>query len=243
MTNPANPSAPTPAGDDRNLVAVDENYIALSFEDRLRLFWQKHSKLVTTVLVVVLVVIAGREAWEYLAARKEKEIGAAYAASSTPAQLKSFVAANPQHSLAGVAHLRMADEAYAAGQYADAIPAYQQAATVLKTGPLASRARLGAAMAVLQTGRAAEAQTALKTFAANETEIETYRAEAYYHLTSLAASDNNSADVKTYSDQLMKLDPSSPWTQRALALRSNVDASEPASSGAAPTITLPGGAN
>ena len=102
-----------------------------------------------------------------------------------------------------------------------------------------SRARLGAAIAMLQSGRAAEAQTALKTIAADESEVEAYRAEAYYHLTSLAASDNNPAEVKSYSDQLMKLDPASPWTQRALALRSNVDAGEPAVSDGAPTITLP----
>lgn len=240
MTNPANPSAPTPAGDDRNLVAVDENYIAPSFEDRLRLFWEKNSKMITGALVVVLLVIAGKEAWEYLAAKKERDIGSAYAAASTPAQLKSFIAANPEHSLAGIAHLRMADESYAAAQFADAITAYDQASAILKTGPLASRARLGSAMATLQSGRAAEAQTALKAFAASESEIETYRAEAYYHLASLAAGDRNSADVKTYSDQLMKLDPSSPWTQRALALRSSGAVDEPAPSDAAPTITLPG---
>ena len=239
MTNPANPSAPTPAGDDRNLVPVDENYIALSFEDRLRLFWEKHSKSITAVLVVVLLAVVGKEAWQYIAAEKQRGIGAAYAAASTPAQLKAFIAANPQHSLAGVAHLRMADEAYAAGQFADAMPAYREAAAILKTGPLASRARLGAAIAMLQSGRAAEAQTALKTIAADESEVEAYRAEAYYHLTSLAASDNNPAEVKSYSDQLMKLDPASPWTQRALALRSNVDAGEPAVSDGAPTSTLP----
>ena len=95
-------------------------------------------------------------------------------------------------------------------------------------------------MAMLQSGRAAEAKTALKAIAASEAETEAHRAEAYYHLTSLAASDNNAADVNTYSDQLMKLDPSSPWTQRALALRSNVDAGEPVASDAPPTITLPG---
>ena len=31
----------TPAGDDRNLITVDENYLAPSFEDRLQMFWAK----------------------------------------------------------------------------------------------------------------------------------------------------------------------------------------------------------
>src|SRR5471032_1018138 len=42
MTTPATPSSPKPAGDDRNLVAVDENYVAMSFEDKLQIFWKKN---------------------------------------------------------------------------------------------------------------------------------------------------------------------------------------------------------
>lgn len=242
MPNPATPSAPTPAGDDRNLVVVDENYVAPSFEDRLRLFWEKHSKTVVALLVVILVVIAGKGAWEYLAAEKERGIGEAYANASTPAQIKSFIGANPNHSLAGVAHLRIADESYSAGQFAEAITAYEQASAVLPKGPFGSRARLGLAMAKLQGGRAADGEAALKVFAADASEITAFRSEAAYHLASLASSKGNAADVKTYSDQLMQLDPASPWTQRALALRSSAAGDVPSSTEATPTITLPGSA-
>jgi hypothetical protein len=240
MPNPATPSSPTPAGDDRNLIAVDENCIAPSFEDRLHAFWEKNKKTVTAVLLVILLIVAGKGVWEYFAAAKEREIGQDYAAATTPAQLKSFIADNPQHPLAGVALLRAADDAYAAGKFADAIGSYDQAATVLKTGPLASRARLGSAMAKLQSGQTAQGEAALKAFAADANEITAYRAEASYHLASHAAANGNSADVKTYSDQLMKLDPASPWTQRALALLSTLGIEEPASAETTPSITLPG---
>jgi hypothetical protein len=242
MPNPATPSSPTPAGDDRNLVAVDENYIAPSFEDRLRLFWEKNSKVITAFLVLILLMVAAKEGWEYLAAERERGIGEAYAAANTPAQVKSFIAEHPQHTLAGVAHLRTADEAYAGGGFTDAIPAYEQASAILKTGPLASRARLGLALAKLQGGRTGDGETALKAFAADTNEIKAYRAEASYHLASLAASNGNAADVKTYSDQLMQLDPASPWTQRALALRSAAAVDAQVSSENSPTITLPGSA-
>lgn len=242
MPNPATPSAPTPAGDDRNLVVVDENYVAPSFEDRLRLFWQKHSKTIVAVLLVILVVIAAKGGWEYLAAEKERGIGEAYASAQTPAQVKSFIAANPNHTLTGVAHLRSADESYAAGQFSESITAYEQASAILKSGPFGSRARLGLAMAKLQGGRAADGEMALKAFAADANEITAFRSEAAYHLASLASSKGNAADVKTYSDQLMQLDPASPWTQRALALRSSVGSEVPSSAEAAPTITLPGSA-
>lgn len=240
MPTSASPSAPSPAGDDRNLIAVDKDYVAPSFEDRLRLFWQKNSKVVTVVLIVILLAIAAKEGWEYLAAQRDRELGQTYAAATTPAQVKSFAAANPQHPLGGVAHLRMADDSYAEGHYSDAIADYEQAAAILKTGPLASRARLGQAMAKLLAGRTADAEAALKAFAADSKEVKAYRAEAMYHLASLAVSSGKVADVKTYSDQLMQLDPTSPWTQRALTLRSASSSGEAAPAPAAPTITLPG---
>lgn len=240
MSPSATPSAPTPAGDDRNLIAVDENYIAPTFEERLRLFWKKNNKAVTAVLVLILLAIAAKGGWEYMTAQRERDIEQAYAASVTPAQLKAFAAANAQHELGGVAYLRIADEAYIEGRSSDAIAAYEQASSVLKAGPLASRARLGAAMAKLQAGRGTDAETALKTFAADAKEPKAYRAEAIYHLASLAASAHNAADLKTYSDQLMQLDPASPWTQRSLALRANLPGDQIAPPSAAPAITLPG---
>ena len=83
----------------------------------------------------------------------------------------------------------------------------------------------------------------LKAFAADAKETKAFRAEAYYHLASVAASKNNAADLKAYSDQLMQLDPASPWTQRILALRSTLpDAAADAPAPASPTITLPGAA-
>ena len=241
MTSSASSSASTPAGDDRKHVRVDENYVAPTFEERLRILWEKNTKLITGILIVILVAIAGKGAWEYLQSQKQREIEQAYGAATTPAQIKAFATANPDHQLAGVAYLRMADEAYIANSFADAVTSYEQAASILKTGPLASRARLGAAMAKLQSGSGADADAALKAFAADAKETKAFRAEAYYHLASVAASKNNAADLKAYSDQLMQLDPASPWTQRILALRSTLpDAATSTSAPATPSITLPG---
>jgi len=239
MPTSATPSAPSPAGDDRNLVKVDENYVAPSFEERVHRFWQKNSKVVTALLVVILLAIAAKGGWEYLQAQREREIGQAYAAATTPAQVKAFASANPQHPLAGVAHLRTADDAYGEGRFAEAATAYEQAASTLKDSAFASRARLGLAIIKLQTGTS-DNQAALKAFASDAKEVKAYRAEALYHLATLAASAKNATDVNAFSDQLMQLDPASPWTQRSLALRAslNSDAATPVTG--APSISLPG---
>lgn len=224
MTTPATPSAPKPAGDDRKLVAVDESYLAPTFEDKLQLFWKNNGSAVLSLCGLVFVGILAKGGWDYLQTQKELEVEKSYASATTSEQLKTFAAANAEHSLAGVAQLRLADEAYAAGKSADAIAGYDKAFATIKTGPLAARAQLGRALAKVQSGKTAEAITELKQLAGDAGQFKGLRAEAAYHLTSLAAEAANAADVQKYSDQLMQLDPSGPWTQRALMLRASVPA-------------------
>ena len=246
-TTPSSPN-PNPADPTRAAASGDPITTSLSFEDRLRILWEKNSKLVVGLIGVVLLVILAQGAWEYFAEQKEQDVRQAYAAATTTAQLKTFADSNSGHPLAAAAQLRIADEAYANGRYADAATGYEQAAGALKTGPLASRARLGAAMAKYQAGRAAEGEAALKAFANDANETKAYRAEALAHLASVASEAGNAADVRSYSDQLMQLDPASPWTQRTLQLLSTLPAAEapaqpetaaPAGAESAPAITLP----
>jgi hypothetical protein len=235
MTTPATPSAPQPAGDDRKLVSVDETYLAPTFEDKLQLFWKNYGTAVLSLCGLVFVGILAKGGWDYLQAGKEADVQKAYAAAATSDQLKTFAAAHAEHTLAGVAQLRLADEAYTAGKSADALAGYDKAFATIKTGPLAARAQLGRALAKVQAGKTADAITDLKQLVGDADQFKGLRAEAAYHLTSLAAEAANGADVQKYSDQLMQLDPSGPWTQRALMLRATVPA--PAAAVAAPAKT------
>lgn len=214
----ATPSSLPPAGDDRNLVAVDAT-TALTFEDKVHLFWKKNQKAVYGLCALVLVIILAREGWKYMAEQKELKIEKAYASATTPEQLKTFAAAHAEHSLGGIAQLRMADDAYQAGKAADAVAGYEKAAAVLKTGPLAARAQLGRALAQVQAGKAADGTAGLKKMADDAGQLKAVRSEAAYHLTSLAVEAGNATEAQKYVDLLMKMDPSSTWTQRALQRR------------------------
>ncbi|MEO6874205.1 MAG: tetratricopeptide repeat protein [Opitutaceae bacterium] len=239
MTKPATPSAKKSSGDDRNLVAVDENYVALTFEDHLRIFWQKNGKSVMALVVVILLAIVAKGAWDYRVAQKEIAVGRDYAAATTPEQLKSFATAHSGHLLAGLARLQLADADYAAGRSTEAIYGYEDAAAAIKTGPLASRARLGLAMAKIQGGKTAEGQTALQALAADATEAKGTRVEAAYQLASLASVAGKADDVKKYSDQVMQIDPTSPWMQRALLLRASLPVAASDTTGAMPAVKMP----
>ncbi|MBI4624861.1 MAG: hypothetical protein HY736_16800 [Verrucomicrobia bacterium] len=221
MTTPATPASPKPAGDDRNLVAVDA-VTATSFEDRLHLFWTKNGNAVLALCGLIILGVLAKGGWEYFAHQRELDVEKAYAAATTPEQLKTFAAAHSSHPLGGIAQLRIADTAYAAGKSADAIAGYDKALGMVKEGPLAVRAQLGRALAKVQAGKTAEGTVELKQLANDAKQFKAVRVEATYHLSSLAAEAGNGADVQKYSEQLMQIDAASPWTQRALALRASM---------------------
>ncbi|PAW61683.1 MAG: hypothetical protein B9S34_16055 [Opitutia bacterium Tous-C1TDCM] len=243
MTTPATPPVPPPAGDDRNLVPVDAAN-AISFDEKLQLFWAKYRSAVMGFCALVLVAIVGKGGWEYMERQKERDIEQAYAAATTSEQLKAFISSHSGHSLAGIAHVRLADEAYAATKSADAIAGYEKAVALLKGSPLGARAQLGLALAKIKGGKAAEGVNDLKQLAGETAQFKAIRTEAAYHLTSLAVEAGNAADAQKFSDQLMQIDPASPWTQRGMALRATLPAApveaKPAEAAPAGGVKLPG---
>jgi hypothetical protein len=246
MSTPATPSGPQPSVDDRNLVPTGP--ATATFEDKANAFWDKNRGLLIGLCVAVVVLLIGKGAWDHLAAQKELEIEKAFAAATTNEQLKAFAAANSGHSLAGIAQLRIADEAYVAGKSADAVAAYDLAIAQIKSGPLASRALLGRALAKAQAGKGNEATAELKQLASDANQPKPLRVEASYHLASLAAEARNADEVQKLADQIMQLDPTSGWAARAMALRASLPApAAPAAAApaaakatAAPAIKVPG---
>lgn len=249
MTTPSNPKS---GGDDRNLVPVDET-AAVAFEDRLHIFWEKNGKIVVWVCVAILLGILGKGVWEWQQKNRQAEIGQEYAAAKTPEELKAFAAAHAGHELAGIAQLRIADEAYAAGKASEAVAGYEQAAGVLQQGPLAARAQIGRALAKVQLGKTTEAMAELKRLADDSAQLESVRAEAAYHVASVAAASGDVIEAQKYLTRISQsnADPrSNPWAMRAMTLQMNLPRAPvnappmPASDGAsAPQDDAPAGAS
>lgn len=235
MSTPASPSTSNPPGDDRNLVAVDAT-TALTFEDKMELFWTKYRKVFYVLCVAILLGIVGKGFLDYRGRQKELDVQNAYAAAKTNDQLKAFAAAHPNHPLGGLAQIRMADEAYAEGKVADALAGYEKALGALKEGPLAARAKLGRAISKVQSGKAAEATTELKQLAEDTKQLKGVRAESAFHLTSLSVEAGNAADAQKMVDLLNQIDPMGAWSQRAMMLRATLPAT-PAPAPAAPAAS------
>jgi hypothetical protein len=224
-----------------------ETPVGANPDEALLGFWEKYREIIVAACIIVLVGIIGWNGWNYFSEQKEAGIERDYAEATTPDKLRAFVDAHPSHGLAGVAELRVADAAYQAGQTADAVTAYDRAASLLKTGILAARAQLGEAIAKIQGGQAAEGVAALHQLADDPKQFANIRAEAYYQLASLAAEAGRASEVQQISTQMMQVEPSSPWTQRAFGLQAKVPvtAGAPATAAAAQapagTIAFPAG--
>lgn len=234
MPTPVNPSNPKPSVGDAKVAAGSPAPIDPSLDERLHGFWRKNGQAILWFCALVLLGYVGKAGWEYLAGQREAGVQQEFASATTPDKLKAFAAAHPGHKLTGVAELQLADAAYAEGRSADAIAAYERASAALKTGLLAARAQLGLAMAKIQGGQAADGEASLRRLSEDLHQYQAVRTEATYQLASLAASAGRADEVKRLSLQLMQIDPSSPWTQRAFILQSSLPAAASAAPAAPP---------
>ena len=236
------PLRPTPSRSNPPAAAVPAVPVAPSAADldhHLKNFWEKYNRAVYAVCCVILAAILAKGGWDYFAGQREAAIEAEFAAATgLPAQ-KAFVSAHPDHPLAGVAELQIADAAYAANQVGEALAGYAQAADILKTGPLAARARLGLAMAKIQSGRQDEGAADLRALVGDAQGYKTIRSEAAYHLASLAAAAGRSSELQGLSTQLMQMDPDGQWTQRVFALQAQAMANAGDKPAIAPALPRP----
>jgi hypothetical protein len=192
-----------------------------NFEAKLHGFWQKNRNAIFAVCVLALLTVAAKGGWELFTAQRAKSLAADYVAATTSEKLHDFTHEHQGSTLAGVAHLRLADEEYAAGNYTDAIVDYTQASTALAGTPFAGRAQLGAAIAKIQAGSATDGEAQLKQIADDLTQLKAVRAEAAYDLASAAADEGRPDDAKKFAAQVQQIDPDGPWAKRALDLTTN----------------------
>lgn len=245
MSNSPIPSNPASRVEDPQAAASAEAVPVAgpSFEDQLRDFWAAQRSRIFAVVAVVLLVILGKGLWEMYQAQREAGIAADFAKAKTSEQLRRFAADNPSDALAGVAHLRLADEAYEAGKFGDAAAGYGKAIAVLKDGPLASRARIGQGVAQVLAGDRTAGTASLKAVADDLSAAVSVRAEASYQLASLAAEAGDAAGLQAQLEQLTRIAPQSLWTQRASLLRplsaSAASSAPSAAPSAAPAVTFP----
>jgi hypothetical protein len=183
-----------PAGDDRNLVVVDEDFANADAEDRLWLFWERNKAPIVQGVTAVVIGILGYLAYFFWNESRRVELGAEYTACQDEAARRAFAGRHPGETLAAVALTDVADDLKRAGKFAEAASAYDQAVRAALAAPLSpavealgARARLYAALCRLESGDAA-APAAIAAVADDVKAPETLRGFAMLTLANVAVS-------------------------------------------------------
>lgn len=198
--------------------------IVPSPEERLKQAWARYGNLVYFTCAVVALGILAKGGWEYLNVQKELGIQKEFSECTTPDAYLSFAAKHPGHPLAGVAEETVADNAFANGSYNSALQSYSSAVGDLPDGPVRAHARMGQAMSLELTGKPSEAEADFRQIMDDTTQLKTIRCEAGFHLAGIAVAAGRGPEVQTIAEQLMKIDPSSPFSERTFMLRPPVTA-------------------
>lgn len=222
----AGATASKAAGDDRNLVLVDEDFQDADFEDRVWLFWQRHGRktiagAVALFLAIIAVIVVIEVKKMQLAA-----LQADFTATTTAEQKLAFAAENSDEPLAGTAYFAVGAEFAEAGKYAESAQAFAKAAAVFGAldgfADMRDRALVAQAAATAHAGTPealAEAQEILKKIAQTPTSDALYRGQAMYELATIALSAGDIETARLWLNEMDRaLDAANVWQERKRTL-------------------------
>lgn len=199
-----------PAGDDRNLVVVDEDFVNADTEDRLWLFWERNKDLIVKGTVGLVVGILAFLAYFFWNESRREALGEAFTACQDEAARRAFAAAHPGEALAAVAMTDVADDLKKAGKFAEAAKAYDEAGRLAglagkspAIAALGTRARLYSALCGLETG-APGADKAIAAVADDVNAPETLRGFAMLTLANVAVAKGDSAEATKWLNAMDK---------------------------------------
>ncbi|MBQ8445534.1 MAG: hypothetical protein IJX22_04010 [Opitutales bacterium] len=214
------------AGDDRNLVLVDEDFQDADFEDRVWLFWQRHGKRTIAVGVTLFLAIIAAIVYVQVGKMRIAALQAEYAATETPEQKLAFAKANESEPIAGTAYFAVGTEFANDGKYAEASDAFANAARVFagkeEFNAMQNRAVIASAAALARTGtpeNLASAKESLKTLAGTPAADPLYRGQAMYELAVSAVAAGNLDEARLWINEMDRsLEPTNFWQARKRTL-------------------------
>lgn len=197
------------AGDDRNLVLVDDDFQDADFEDKVWLFWRRHGR--KTIAVAALIFFSALSVIIYTQGQKihVESLQSEYATLTTMEDRRAFAQENSSDPMAGTIFYQLGNELFREGKFEAAASEYRSAATVyekLQNPDFAlprDRAKFSEAVALERAGQKEASQGLLKTLAGTLETDENVRGQAMYNL---AVSALNVGDLETARNWLNEMD-------------------------------------
>ena len=201
---------------------LDEAYAESSMEDQLLVYWNRHKSQVILGVVAATAIIIGIQVTKWWSSKSASDRGAAYAAATEDADKAGFAEKFSGTDLGGVAFLELADKSYAEGEFAAAVPNYENAFKAFSRYEFKQTAHLGLALSRLQSGDESSAVKDLEAIAANTDYVDSIRAEALYHLSILDWKSGAFELMLQRHEQIEEMPNSGNWQGKAFQLQGSI---------------------
>lgn len=209
------------AGDDRNLVLVDEDFQDADFEDKVWLFWRRHGK--KTIAVAALIFFTALAVIIYTQSKKMHVLSLQndYAVLKTDDERRAFAKENSADPMAGTIFYTLGNALFRDGKFAEAAADYNAAATVFAGLTDAEyvlprdRAKFAEAVSLQKLGKADEASALLTALAGTLGTDETVRGQAMYNLAVNALAKDDLEAARNWLNEMDRaLSPQNMWHEQ-----------------------------
>jgi predicted negative regulator of RcsB-dependent stress response len=191
-------------------------------EERFNDFWKQNGTGIFGGIAVGAVIVVGIQLFQYMGVRKEQSIRDAFAAAGDTAAKIEFADEYPDHPLAGLAQLQIADMRYEDESFSEAADSYAAAARSFEDPTLVSRALLGQGMSLLRAGQMESGRAILEAIAFDNSALDQTRGEAAFHLAVSYWEEGDHQSAHETIDVILSID--SPfWSYRGNLLKERLD--------------------
>lgn len=228
--NPASPAKPDPnpeaakkipvkvtTGTETDVLPPDAD-----FDDRFLEYWKKNGTSIFGGIAAAAAILVGIQTIRYFQERHESKISQEFGLAQDVAAWETFIRENRDHQLTGLAQVRIGNQYFSDGKFAEAVAAYEQALPELENSLFAQRARLAKGVAQIRSGQSEAGIATLLQLADDPQSFTSNRGEAAY---TAAVALAEKGDFAAARDALAKIDllkDNENWAFRAQTLRDRV---------------------
>jgi len=193
-------------------------------EERFNDFWKKNGVGIFGGIALGAAIVIGIQLFQYLDQKKEQSVQDAFLGADTSEARLQFVREHPDHQLAGLAQLKVADARYEEGSFQEAADLYAASSKVFEDPTLVSRALLGQGVSLLQAGSTENGRALLNAVALDASALDQTRGEAAYTLAVSYWESGETEKALELTDVILQLEGAQFWAFRANALRERLGA-------------------
>lgn len=198
---------------------ASELFSALPLEDKLWMLWQRYSRHLVLVLVLIVFGLLGFQGISWYKTWQIEKLQNEYRDARTENRELAFAEANIKDPLAGTVFVLLADQFVQEGKYEEALIHYKKALKSLQHTPVGDRIQLGIAMVTFTKGDKEAGKDLLKKLVNNQEYLGAIRGEAAYQSILINLQEKDYSTAKDFLTVISHIPNTNIWAQKATILQ------------------------